>query len=105
MATWNRTSLSTTPALIEMADTDRRGLAIDAGETVTTVTAEIVDLADPATPLTGLIEGTPAINGTTDGAVVIVSGLTRGVLYELSTVFTGNDGEVWTRTTAIRCVA
>lgn len=104
MATWQRTTLSTTPALIEMADTDRRGLAIDAGETVTDVTAAIVALDTPAVALTDLVEDV-AINGDNDGAVVIVSGLTRGVIYELSTVFTASDGEVWTKTTAIKCVA
>lgn len=104
MVIWQRTSLSTSPGLIEMADTDRRGLAIDAGETVTAVTAEIVDLDMPATPLADLVEDV-AVNGSNDGAVVIVSGLTRGVLYELSTVFTASDGEVWTKTTAIKCVA
>lgn len=103
MVTWQRTTLSTDPAYIEMADTDRRGLAIDAGETVTDVTAELVALDAPAVPLE-LVEDV-AINGDNDGAVVIVSGLTRGVLYELSTVFTAADGEVWTKTTAIRCVA
>jgi hypothetical protein len=55
--------------------------------------------------LTGIIEGAPTLTGDGTGAVVIVSGLTRGVTYELSTSFTGADGEVWTKTTVIACVA
>jgi hypothetical protein len=36
--------------------------------------------------------------------VVIVSGLTRDVTYELSVVFTASDGEIWTKTNLIQCV-
>lgn len=104
MVTWQRTTLSTDPAMIEMADTDRRGLAIAAGETVTAVTAHIVNVTAPTVPLTGIIESV-AINGANNGAVVIVKLLTRAVTYELNTIFTASDGEVWTKTTIIRCLA
>lgn len=104
MPAWNRTTLSTDPATIEMADTDRRPLAISAGETITGVSTKIVNYDQPDIELDDLVESS-TLNDTNDGALVWVSGLTRGVFYELSTIFTSADGEIWTKTTLIKCVA
>ena len=104
MTAWQRTALHVDPPLIQMADTDRETLDIPIGATVTTVTATIVAYADPETPLAGIIE-TTARNGTGDGALVTISGLTRGTTYELSVVGTTDDGRRLTSLLAIKAVA
>lgn len=104
MVVWLRTSLNTAPAVIEMADTDRRPLAIAAGEIITAVSANIVNLVAPSILIVGPVE-TAVLNATLNGAIVTIQGLTRGIDYELSTVFTAADGEIWTKTTLIKCVS
>ena len=104
MSTWQRTDLHVTPAMIQMADTDRETLDVPIGATVTTVEATIVRYSDPATPLDGLIEAT-TLNDAADGALVTLSGLTRGTLYELAVVGVTGDGTRLTSLLAIRCVA
>lgn len=104
MAAWHRTTLSTNPPMIEMADTDRKALAIAAGEEITDVAATVALYDDPATDLEDVIESAE-VNTTDDGAVVLMSGLTRNNFYEMSIVFSRADGTTWTRTLAIRCVA
>lgn len=102
--TWSRTSLSTSPALREVADTDRTALAFAAGEPITTATADLVLLPDD-TVVVGAIEDPIMIDLGTNVVTVIVSGLERGRIYELAVVFTRPDGTRWTKTLALRCVA
>lgn len=102
MSTWQRTDLSTDPGIIQMADTDRRAITIDAGEAITGATATIALYSDPNVELAGIIE-TPITVGAQD-ATLTISGLTRGNLYEVSVVFERADGTKWTKSLAIRCV-
>lgn len=84
-----------------MADTDRIAFTFDAEETITDAAAELALRSDGTE-----VEG-PEVTVTpeAEGATVVVSGLTRGVEYELSVIFTREDATVRTRTLAIDCVA
>jgi hypothetical protein len=110
MTDWQRTTLSMAVPLpgggqtyvYEVADTDRRRIDVYAEEEVASVEASVVLLSDPDADLEGIIESTTLVAQV---AQVVVSGFTRGQLYELNVVFTRSNGLAWTRTLAIRCVA
>lgn len=104
MTVWTRTSLHVSPAMIEMADTDRETLDIPIGATVESVEATIAVYSDPDTMLDDIIE-TTSLNDEADGALVTISGLTRGGMYELSVVGTTSDGRRLTSLLAIKAVA
>lgn len=95
------TDLSVEPPIRQMADTDRESLRFDAGETISEATATAWRLDTNVTD-DSIIESCTA---DTDGCDVLVSGLTRGVSYELSVVFARSNGTEWTRTLVIMCVA
>lgn len=98
---WRMTSLSVQPPSYQLADTDRVALAFAAGQPITTATASLLELPSLA-PITGVVESTTV--GAED-ATIIVSGMTRGVTYELAVTFSRADDTRWTRTLIIECVA
>ncbi len=103
MSTWQATSLSVSPPSRQVADTDRTALVFTAGEAITGATS-ILAILPAATATTGLIEST-TVNTVANTATIVVSGLTRGVTYELAVTFIRADTTKWTRTLALPCVA
>lgn len=101
--TWQATALSVTPPSRQVADTDRTALTFTAAEAITGATS-ILAILPAGTATTGLIEG-PTVDTVANTATVVVSGLTRGVTYELSVTFTRSDLTRWTKTLILICVA
>lgn len=98
---WQRTNLSVNPPSREIANTDREVLRFEAGEAITGASAHVVRL-DTLAVVDGVVE---AVDVDATGASVTVSGLTRGVTYEMSIVFTRSNLTRWTRTLVLRCIA
>jgi hypothetical protein len=103
MAVWTRTKLSVKPPNFEMSDADRIAFEFDAGETITDVTAQLVELPSLASAAASIESA--EVNDTDDGAVVVVTDLTRGETYQLEVTFVRADLTTWTRTLALECVA
>ncbi|MDQ3223975.1 MAG: hypothetical protein M3Q75_10975, partial [Gemmatimonadota bacterium] len=76
-----------------MAATDTVALTFDAEEAITGATASIVRLDTLAT-VTGVIY---SVAVGADTAVVTVGGLTAGITYQLSVIFTRANSTTWTR--------
>jgi len=102
-STWQATALSVSPPSRQVADTDRTALTFTAGEAITEATA-ILALLPAGTATTGMIEST-TVDTVANTATVVVSGMTRGVTYELSVTFTRSDLTRWTRILNLLCVA
>lgn len=85
----------------EMADTDRESFAFDAEGPITGATVVMTDLGS-GVAVTAPIE---AESHAGQIQTVVVSGLTRGVDYELAVTFENSAGRKWTRTLTIACVA
>ncbi len=103
MSTWQATALSVSPPSRQVADTDRTALTFTAGEAITAATA-ILAILPAGTATTGLVE-TTTVDTVANTATVVVSGLARGVTYELSVTFTRADLTRWTKTLHLLCVA
>lgn len=93
------TDLSVATAPRQLAAADTTILSFDAGEAIDTATAALRRL-DTGDAITG--DAAPEVNLSGTLALVTVSGLTRGIVYELAVTF--NDG-AWTRTLVLDCVA
>ena len=104
MSTWQATSLSVSPASRQFADTDRAALTFTAGEAIASATADLVILPT-STSAADLISGPITVDLVANTATVIVSGMTRGVTYELAVTFVRSDTTSWTRTLILLCVA
>lgn len=98
---WQATDLSVSPPSYQLADTDKVALSINAQEAITTATAELIRLDTLAVMPAGNAVVTPGASSAT----VVVSGLARGVTYELAVTFTRADTTKWTRTLVLECVA
>ena len=103
MNTWQATALSVSPPSRQVADTDRTALVFTAGEAITGATS-ILAILPAATATTGLIEST-TVDIVANTATIVVSGLTRGVTYELSVTFIRADLTRWTKTLVLVCVS
>ncbi|MBA2753672.1 MAG: hypothetical protein H0U40_04315 [Chloroflexia bacterium] len=103
MSTWQATALSVSPPSRQVADTDRTALTFTAGEAITAATA-ILAILPAGTATTGLVE-TTTVDTAANTATVVVSGLARGVTYELSVTFTRADLTRWTNTLVLICVS
>ncbi len=100
---WQKTDLHIIPPVWPMADTDRFPFEIPNGEVAISATA-IMIRTDTGASVSGVIESV-AMNGASTGAIVTVSGLTRGVEYQLKVPFTHAGGKIATRLLEIPCVA
>lgn len=98
---WRATDLSVSPPSYQMADTDRESFAFDAKEAITGATAVLTRL-DTMAAVPASIE---SVTVATPLATVVVSGLIRGITYELAVTFTRSDGRRWSRTLILECVA
>lgn len=98
---WRATDLSVSPPSFQMADTDRESFAFDAGEAIVDATAVLTrldTLATVPTSVESVIVATPL-------ATVTVSGLIRGLTYELAVTMERSDGRKWTKTLVLDVVA
>lgn len=96
-----KTDLSVTPPVYAMADTDRESIAFDAGSAITTATPVLTRI-DTNAVVVGPVESSGVAGNI---ATVVVSGLTRGVAYELAVTFLNAAGRKWTRTLILDVVA
>lgn len=103
MAVWTKTNLSVKPPSFQMSDADRIAFTFSAGETIADVTAQLVELPSLASAASSIESA--EVNGTGDGAIVVVENLTRDEVYQLEVTFVRADETTWTRTLAIECVA
>lgn len=110
--TWSRTDLSVSPPSRQIADGDRETLGFAAGEAITGANATMrrldtgVDVQGPvASGTTGNDPPIEAVTIASTTASVVVSGLTRGIDYELSVGFETAAGRQWTRTLVLEVVA
>ncbi len=101
--TWTSSDLSTTPAYYEMADTDRRVFGFNATPGTIGVTTEIIRLDTNALVVDVL--DPPVFDGIANTITVAVSGLTRGLTYELSVIEHKPNNGRETAITVIGCVA
>ncbi len=101
--TWASSDLSTTPAYYEIADTDRRIFGYTATPGTIGVTTEIIRL-DTRALVTDALDP-PVFDGIANTITVAVSGLTRGLTYELSVIEHKPNNGRETATTVIGCVA
>ncbi len=101
--TWTISDLSTNPAYYEMAVTDQRTFGYTATTGTIGVTTEIMGL-DTRALVDGVLE-TPVFDGIANTITVAVSGLTRGLTYELSVIEHKPNNGRETAITVIRCVA
>ncbi len=97
------TDASGFPRTFYMGRLDRETVAIDAEQTITTVTAEIVQLSGgTVTTVTGPIEATSA-SGTIASVTINANPATgdklvRGGVYEVAVTMVNASGRKWTRT-------
>ncbi len=101
--TWTISDLSTNPAYYEMAVTDQRTFGYTATTGTIGVTTEIVRL-DTRALVTGILDP-PVFDAVANTITVAVSGLTRGLTYELSVIEHKPNNGRETAITVIRCVA
>ena len=102
--TWKRTPLSTTPASHTMADTDTHVLPFPAPFEISDVAVEMV-VNGTLEDASDLVESA-TVNDENDGAVVVVSGLTRDTTYQLIVTMTPTlPGSTATGVLIINCVA
>jgi hypothetical protein len=85
--------------IYQMGDQDVVDLPFDAGEEIADVSAVLVVYR------TLDVQAEPAVSFVGEQVLVNVSGLFRGLFYELSVTFTGMTGQKWTRTLFIECVS
>ena len=86
--------------VLDMGDQDDIDIPMDAGEPLIGVEATLSEVRTEIESGTlGLID----YNG--QEATINVSGLQRGLYYELAVTFENEDGKKWTRTLVIHCVS
>jgi hypothetical protein len=98
---WRATDLSVDPPSRAMADTDIETFGFDAGEPIEDATGTLTRL-DTMESVDELIVNTDIVD---EIAALTISGLTRGIVYELAVTFQNPTGRRWTRTLVIPCVA
>jgi len=98
---WRATDLSTSPPSRQIAAGDREALAFNAETVIASATAILTRLDTYAAFPTGIetvVTATPLVT-------VTVSGLARGVDYELAVTFVTGAGRRWTRVVVLEVVA
>jgi hypothetical protein len=94
-----QTDLSVSPASYQMAAADTEQFPFNAGEAIADASAVLVDRRSRREA------GTLATERAGDTLTCSVGGLTYGDVYELIVTFTNGNGDTWSRTLVIECVA